>query len=321
MKNRKEDKFNYVMKTIDIIQRGVKNKWSKEFIEKQIKKEIPYQYKYFNTIFNDIMGQSISQYIKDAIFLRAFNVWEKEKKSLSQRAYYEGIKYFSYYFKRRFNCSIEEIDVSKLEEKEKPTFDELVLMKEYLDKSTLIDKYEMKRGDVCIQINEERFLQLILSKKSYIIAKKILIESNWDELPKESKKMLLIFLDKAVKTSKQETITVSEEELAKGFEEMDMYDLESPEELNGYCIFSCHLDNKLKDTFKKLLSLGNNSISINFPNGDSTPLKYIELVNSVKECYGHITLSRLSEKTNKSQEDIVDILWEMAQKGFLKFVA
>lgn len=78
------------------------------------------------------------------------------------------------------------------------------------------------------------------------------------------------------------------------------------------------MEDKLKPAFENVINSIINNMSISYPNGPQTPASYEEIVKACKKCNGLITVNRLAEANKKSEREVMDILWEMAQKGFLR---
>ena len=54
--------------------------------------------------------------------------------------------------------------------------------------------------------------------------------------------------------------------------------------------------------------------------GKNIPKKYNDILQAARACKGLVTINRIALKCKMSETDIVEILWEMAQKGFLRII-
>lgn len=315
----REENFTWVSKTLEIIERGIEHKCDITEIKREIRDTIPYNYNYFGEIFKDYLGCTIAYYIRTTYLLRAYKIWEKEKTKLSQRDSYEGIDYFLLYFRRTFGFSIDEAENKGVKKMETITQEEMLGIKKILDESALVDDYEMKDGNISIRFDMDMIIIFVLSHKSYVISEELVKQSNWGSLSEESRKIILIVLNRAgEECNVQNKITISLEELENEYAALEGYNINAPLIFNGFYIYSFVLEDKLKPVFEHIINAIINNISVSYPNGPQTPKKYGDLVKACRECKGLITVNRLAEKSKKSEKEVINILWEMAQKGFLK---
>lgn len=314
------DKLYLVINALGIIETKIKERASVSQIKKDIEDRIGYNYQYFNKIFKSIIGCSLDEYIKKVHLLSIYDKWKVKKEKIAQRDTYQDYKYFSYYFKRRFGCSINEVESKgDIVLKETITKEELIRMTEQLDESVFISSYEIKDGKVNVIFDIERVLLEILRFKTYMLPIDLLQELNWNELSIESRRLLLIIFSRKLEEDNDELeLFIPEDELVKEYTALEMYDIDNPIVMNGYFVFSKVLDDEFKPVFESFIDSCLNFISIVFPNGPETIKKYEELVDAINKCKGFVTVKRLSEKGNRTEKEIIDTLWEMAQKGLLK---
>lgn len=316
MTKKNEEMLILVIKAIDIIEKGIKKRKDKTEIKKQIDEEIYYNYKYFCENFKNILGCSINDYISHTYLLTIYQEWEKDKKELAQRDSYSRFKYFPFYFKRKFGSTINEVDnmcISKFTPQ--ISKEELMELKDFLDTSAMVKSYEMQNGDVRIKFDNDVLLQMILRCKSYMIPEKIIKETNWKDLPDDTQKLLLIILDRMRDGMNQIEIPIDELELEDNM--LEMYNIKEPVLMNGYYIFSCKLEEVFKPAFTHLIGSSMVNLTFKFPNGSETPQKYLEVIKCI-DSWNSSILTELDDKRNKIKEKVIDILWKMAQKGFVK---
>ena len=77
------------------------------------------------------------------------------------------------------------------------------------------------------------------------------------------------------------------------------------------------MDEQLKPVFERNIDCLFSRMEILIP-GRKIPGEYEKLIQAVKECNGLVTVNRIALKCKMSAGDVVDILWEMTKKGFLR---
>ena len=154
-------------------------------------------------------------------------------------------------------------------------------------------------------------LVFMLSNRCYFISKDLIEKTNWEDMSIDSKKLLLILFNRAPDELNEHN------EIEQEFTILDSYDIEEPELFNDYYIFYYKWDPQLKPVFERNIDSLFSRIEIVIP-GKDIPKKYNDILQAARACKGLITINRIALKCKLSETDIVEILWEMAQKGFLR---
>ena len=310
--------IEWIVKALGIIERGIEAKCDSNEIKKRIIDEIGYNYNYFNELFKDIVGCSLANYIRAASYRHAYSIWKNEKPELKQRDSYEGLDYFLYNFKRTFGISITEVETKGISIMKNITKEELLKITEFLEETPLIESYEFNNGNVKLAVDIDMVLVFMLSNKCYLISKELVEKSNWKNMSEDSKKFLLILVNRAPdELDKQNQITLEVEEIEREFALLDSYNMEEPELFNGYYIFYYKWNAQLKPVFERNIDSLFNRIEIVIP-GTDVPKKYKDILQAARACKGLITINRIALKCKMPETDIAERLWEMAQKGFLR---
>ena len=304
-----------------IIEKGVAEKCDSAEIKRRIEEEIGYNYNYFSKVFKDFVGSSLANYIRDAAYLHAYSIWKIEKPELKQRDSYEGVDYFPFNFKRTFGISINEVETKGNNFKENISKEELEEVFEFLEGSPIIQKYEFNNGNVKIYYNLDELLVFMLSNESYIIPKELVVNSKWDALGIEDKKLLLIIINRYMKESnRQNSISLTFKEIEKEYLIVDAYNMEAPIFFNGYYIFYYYYwYEELRIVFERNINRWINNLVIAIP-GKDIPDKYIKVLEVITNCRGWLTIDWIAFQCKMSEKDIVDIFWEMAKNGFLRLL-
>ena len=200
----------------------------------------------------------------------------------------------------------------------KVTQEELIQMKDFLEGNSWINSYEMKEGKVCVVFDEDLLLLYALYYKTYILSVEMVKNTNWNELSMDGKKVFLICSSRAADGMQDHSISIPAEEMMIEYECLDYYDLETPELMNGNLIYHVKLNHDFKPIFARIIDDCFHAVSIMCVNGPQTPKKYMEILDAINGCGGLVALHRIAAKSGKSQDQVVDILWEMAQKGILR---
>ena len=309
-----------IIKALGIIEKGIEENCDGNEIKRRIIDEIGYNYNYFNELFKKVIGCSMANYIRFASYRHAYNIWKTEKPELKQRDSYVGLDYFLFNFKRTFGMSITEVETKGISIMENISKEELLKITEFLEGTPLIESYEFDKGSVKLAVDIDMVLVFMLSNKCYFISKDLLDKTNWKDMSEDSKKMLLILFDRAQDELDEENqITLKVEEIEQEFMTLDSYNIEEPELFNDYYIFYYKWDAQLKPVFERNIDSLFSRIEIVIP-GKDIPKKYNNILQAVKECKGLITISRIALKCKMSETDIIEILWDMAQKGFLRII-
>lgn len=317
--NTQDERFMLVIKALGLIEERIKKEENPANIKNSVTMGINYNERHFDRIFKSVIGCSLDEYIKDAAYIHAYESWRREKKKLSQKEGYKGVPHFSFYFKRRFGFSLNEAEDKGGEKMEpKVTQEELIQMKDYLEGNRWIDSYEMKEGKVHVVFDEDLLLLYALCHKTYILPVEMVKHTKWNELSTDGKKVFLICSSRAADGMKDHSMSIPAEEMMIEYECLDYYDLENPELMNGNLIYHVKLNDDFKPIFARIIDACFHAVSIMCVNGPQTPKKYREILDAINGCGGLVALHRIAAKSGKSQDQVVDILWEMAQKGILK---
>ena len=310
--------MEWIVKALGIIEKGIEESCDGNEIKRRIIDEIGYNYNYFNELFKNVLGCSLANYIRLASYGHAYSIWKTEKPELNQRDSYEGLDYFLFNFKRTFGISITEVETKGISIMEKITKEELLMITEILEETPLIESYEFDKGSVKLAIDVDMVLVFMLSNKCYFISKDLLDKTNWKDMSEDSQKLLLILLDRAAdELDEKNQITLNVEEIEREFAVLESYNMEEPELFNDYYIFYYKWDAQLKPIFERNIDSLFSRIEIIIP-GKEIPKKYNDILQAARSCNGLITINRIALKCKMSETDIVEILWEMAQKGFLR---
>ena len=307
-----------IIKTLGIIEKGIEENCDGNEIKRRIIDEIGYNYNYFNELFKNVIGYSIANYIRFASYRHAYSIWKTEKPELKQRDSYVGLDYFLYNFKRTFGISITEVETKGINVMENISKEELIKITEFLEETPLIESYKFEKGSVKFTVDIDMVLVFMLSNKCYFISKDVIDKTNWKDMSEDSKKMLLILFNRAPDEFDEENqITLKEEEIEQEFMVIDSYNMDEPELFNDYYIFYYKWDVQLKPIFERNIDSLFSRMEIIIP-GKDIPRKYNNILQAFKECKGLITISRIALKCKMAETDILEILWDMAQKGFLR---
>ena len=198
------------------------------------------------------------------------------------------------------------------------TKEELLKITEFLEETPLIESYEFDKGSVKLAVDIDMVLVFMLSNKCYFVSKDLIDKTNWKDMSEDSKKLLLILFNRTQdELDEDNQITLSVEEIEQEFMILDSYNMEVPELFNGYYIFYYKWDAQLKPIFERNIDSLFSRMEIVIP-GKNIPKKYNDVLQAARTCKGLITINRIALKCKMSETDIVEILWEMAQKGFLR---
>lgn len=260
----------------------------------------------------------MANYIRFASYRHAYSIWKTENPELKQRDSYEGLDYFLFNFKRTFGISITEVEAKGISIMKNITKEELIKITEFLEETPLIESYEFDKGSIKLAVDIDMVLVFMLSNKCYFISKDLIDKTNWKNMSADSKKLLLILFDRASdELDEEDQITLEVEEIEQEFTVLDSYNMEEPELFNDYYVFYYKWDARLKPVLERNIDSLFSRIEIIIP-GTDVPKKYKEILQAVRACKGLITINRIALKCKLSETDIVEILWEMAQKGFLR---
>ena len=113
-------------------------------------------------------------------------------------------------------------------------------------------------------------------------------------------------------------VSITEEEIESEYEQLALYDMENPTLINGIYVYSMKLEDNFKPIFERMIDSCIHLVSLTFVDGNNIPLKYTEILDGIKKCNGLISIRRIAEKTKKTEEQVVDVLWEMTKKGILR---
>ena len=127
------------------------------------------------------------------------------------------------------------------------------------------------------------------------------------------------FFHRLEELDEQNTITLEVEEIEREFSVLDSYNMEEPELFNDYYIFYYKWDAQLKTVFKRNIDSLFSRIEIVIP-GKDIPKKYNDILQATRAGKGLITISRIALKCKISETETIEILWDMAQKGFLRII-
>ena len=307
-----------IIKVLGIIEKGIEENCAGSEIKRRIIDEIGYNYNYFNELFKKVIGCSMAHYIRFASYRHAYSIWKTEQPELKQRDSYVGLDYFLFNFKRTFGTSITEAETKGIGIMENITKEELLKITEFLEETPLIESYEFDKGSVKLAVDIDMVLVFMLSNKCYFVSKDLIDKTNWKDMSEDSKKLLLILFNRTQdELDEDNQITLSVEEIEQEFMILDSYNMEVPELFNGYYIFYYKLDAQLKPIFERNIDSLFSWMEIVIP-GKNIPKKYNDVLQAARTCKGLITINRIALKCKMSETDIVEILWEMAQKGFLR---
>ncbi len=197
----------------------------------------------------------------------------------------------------------------------------ILMISQILDQEPLIESYKFDGENVEIVINQDMMLMNMLTNKNYLLTKE-LVDNNldWCNLDQDAKKMLLIVLN--IATTEEDMfgeVTIPQEELQFEMELLNSYELETPELFNGYYIYYYKDFEKIKNIFVRNVEELINLVSISIP-GTSIPEMYENIIVGVQLCGFHITIKKLAEICNISETDVIETLWDMAKKGFLRIL-
>lgn len=307
-----------IIKVLGIIEKGIEENCAGSEIKRRIIDEIGYNYNYFNELFKKVIGCSMAHYIRFASYRHAYSIWKTEQPELKQRDSYVGLDYFLFNFKRTFGTSITEAETKGIGIMENITKEELLKITEFLEETPLIESYEFDKGSVKLAVDIDMVLVFMLSNKCYFVSKDLIDKTNWKDMSEDSKKLLLILFNRTQdELDEDNQITLSVEEIEQEFMILDSYNMEVPELFNGYYIFYYKWDAQLKPIFERNIDSLFSRMEIVIP-GKNIPKKYNDVLQVARTCKGLITINRIALKCKMSETDIVEILWEMAQKGFLR---
>ena len=307
-----------IIKVLGIIEKGIEENCAGSEIKRRIIDEIGYNYNYFNELFKKVIGCSMAHYIRFASYRHAYSIWKTEQPELKQRDSYVGLDYFLFNFKRTFGTSITEAETKGIGIMENITKEELLKITEFLEETPLIESYEFDKGSVKLAVDIDMVLVFMLSNKCYFVSKDLIDKTNWKDMSEDSKKLLLILFNRTQdELDEDNQITLSVEEIEQEFMILDSYNMEVPELFNGYYIFYYKWDAQLKPIFERNIDSLFSRMEIVIP-GKNIPKKYNDVLQAARTCKGLITINRIALKCKMSETDIVEILWEMAQKGFLR---
>ena len=307
-----------IIKVLGIIEKGIEENCAGSEIKRRIIDEIGYNYNYFNELFKKVIGCSMAHYIRFASYRHAYSIWKTEQPELKQRDSYVGLDYFLFNFKRTFGTSITEAETKGIGIMENITKEELLKITEFLEETPLIESYEFDKGSVKLAVDIDMVLVFMLSNKCYFVSKDLIDKTNWKDMSEDSKKLLLILFNRTQdELDEDNQITLSVEEIEQEFMILDSYNMEVPELFNGYYIFYYKWDAQLKPIFERNIDSLFSWMEIVIP-GKNIPKKYNDVLQAARTCKGLITINRIALKCKMSETDIVEILWEMAQKGFLR---
>ena len=310
--------INMIIKTISIIEKGIEEQCDSSEVKRRIKDEIGYDYIYLSELFKSILGCSLAHYIRMEFYRNACSIWKKEKPILTQRESYAGLDYFLFNFKRFFGMSINEAEMKGFEIMENVTKEELVKMTEILEESAFIESYEFDKGNVNISIDIDMILVFMMSHKSYQIPKMLIEKSNWKSLSEDAKRLFLVLTNRTLNESgEKKEFSINVEDLEYELIVLEAYNIDTPILFNEYYIFYYKVDEQLKPVFERNIDCLFSRMEILIP-GRKIPGEYEKLIQAVKECNGLVTVNRIALKCKMSAGDVVDILWEMTKKGFLR---
>jgi len=319
----KDDRLLLVINVIGMIEKSIERKETSSKIKLDVIKETNYSERHVDRIFKGVMGCSLDEFIKDLYFIRVYKIWRKDGKVLKQRETYEGIPYFPIYFERRYGFSIYEAhEKGEIMLNTYVTQEELKQMKDCLDKSKIVEKYEIKEGKVTMELDENLLMLTILCCKNYTIPARLVKEANWNELSLDSRKLLLILINRmevsdAILEGIQE-ISIKGEELECEYEQLALYDMENPTLINGIYVYSVKLEDNFKPLFERMIDSCLHLVSLTFVDGNNIPLKYTEIIDGITKCNGLVSVRRIAEKTKKTEEQVVNVLWDMTKEGILR---
>jgi len=197
--------------------------------------------------------------------------------------------------------------------------EEISMISQILNQEPMIESYEIDGENVKIVIDEEEVLKNMFTNKSYILTKELVDNNlNWSKLNEDSRKLLLIVLNRAA-TEKDMfgEVLITPEELQFEFELLNSYELEEPVLFNGYYIYYYKNIDYFKAEFVKNAEKLINIVNIVIP-GTNIPEEYKKVIVGVQACTPQVTITELTGICKMSENEVVEVLWDMAKKGFLR---
>ena len=159
---KEDEKYSIVLNSLEIIENAIAKNLSAKVIKEQVVVESGYEGKYFNSIFKQYIKCSISEYIRTMYLLTQYRKWLTEKKYLTKKATYNGLKYFPINFERAFGECLSEADEKRILSKAKITKKEFQKLKFELEIFDLFRFYLLTEEGVEKMLKNKELLQQFL---------------------------------------------------------------------------------------------------------------------------------------------------------------
>ncbi len=186
-----------------------------------------------------------------------------------------------------------------------------------LEECTFIDSYKIEGEKVSIKFAPQKMISFILSHKSIFIPESKAKMLNLDKVTEETVVSILFAYYNMQDASDCQTITMKDEEFMAICEVLKMYNLKDPHIIGGYYVYSLVLDDKFRENFEEYIESSWDDLTITVPSDFVFPEKY-NLTNVWSRCKTYFDMEKRAKSPDKTGDDMIDLLWEMAQRGLLK---
>lgn len=301
----KQEDYIFVSDILDTISKTIEVGYDKKYLKSLILGG--YSAKYVDRYFKEVVGYTIDYYIRLFYYLRYFHDWQKSPKDEKQRNTYKGFKYFGYYFKRELGSDLKEANLEQLindaqmgEEGLKRLRDEFLTMQ-------FITGITFKGEAVTVTLMPSKFLELVLSEKTFFIPRDLFKVKGEDIEPYEVDKLLLSIYEDEIETY--------EADMGR----LGGYSLDESEENGSWCVWRGNIPEELDQYLGDVLWKCRERIEIDYPNGMALPKEYDILKDFFENEYSQYHSFELLEKRlGKSTEEILGIMVQMAKRGLLR---
>lgn len=322
-------KLNRIKNNLDLfeiflttIERGAKSGMSPDDINTKLKliMEEYASYDNFSNIFNNFMPCTLKRYIKRRCLTEGYLKIQKTKRKLKSGESFHGINDFKGAFKNTFNSSLEDACAREYtaEDLEPPVqLDEILKTMTMLEESHVVSGLHIKKGGAEVEIDEENLLLLMLQMPVFFIQKQV-YEMYLEGRTDKEKKLLLAYFKKLYKAALKKK---SPDKIKLSFEEIEIAEninITIPYMCGDLYIYQTEMADTpgLRTAFERLVEGFIPFLKTEVPFA-LLPCTIAAELNIISSCSKLNTLSSILKKT---EDEIIDLLWDYTQRGLLRII-
>lgn len=301
----RQDDYEFVIGMLNRISEEIKVGNSKKYLKDLILEG--YDPKYVNRYFEKVVGCSFDYYIRIFYYLTYLRDWKKYSKQLAQRNSYKGFNDFGYYFKRTFGIELKEADIGELINNAKMGEEGLMRLRDKFIEMQYFTGFWFKNDEFSVNLTQLKFLEIILSEKTFFIPKKLMKENNADLGHIEMEKVLLNIYGEEF------------EDYEKDLGRLGVYSLEESVEYGDWCVWHGNIPVEFDRWLERVLWECQERIVITYPEDMSLSKEYDILKDYFENEYSkYNSLVPLEKRMGICDNEILEILAHMAKRGLVR---